>query len=85
MGAYLASKSALNALVASTALEMPSRGVTINAVCPTIIDTPRNRADMPQADFATWVSTATLNRTIDLLLSEQGSELNGVFIPVAQN
>ena len=80
MGAYLASKSALNALVASTALEMQGSGVTINAICPTIIDTPRNRRDMPQADFAAWVTTDTLNSTIDLLLSEQASTINGTLI-----
>ena len=85
MGAYLASKSALNALLASTALEVQGSGVTINAIAPTIIDTPRNRHAMPQADFATWVSTSTINRAIALLLSEQGGDINGALIPVAQN
>lgn len=85
MGAYLASKSALNALLLSTAVELQGSGVNINAIAPTIIDTPRNRDDMPQADFSTWVSTATLNRTIDLLLSEHSGDINGAIIPLAQN
>ena len=85
MGAYLASKSALNALLLSTVAELQSSGVTINAICPTIIDTPRNRHEMPQADFSTWVSMATLNRTIALLLSEQGRHINGALIPLAQS
>ena len=82
-GAYLASKSALNALLLSTAAELQGSKVTINAICPTIIDTPRNRRDMPQADFTTWVSIATLTRTIALLLSEQGGDINGALIPLA--
>lgn len=85
MGAYLASKSALNALLLSTAVELQGSGVNINAIAPTIIDTPRNRDDMPQADFSTWVSTATLNRTIDLLLSEHSGDINGAIIPLAQS
>lgn len=82
-GAYLASKSALNALLLSTAAELQDSRVTINAICPTIIDTPRNRRDMPQADFSSWVSMATLTRTIALLLSEQGGDINGALIPLA--
>ena len=85
MGVYLASKSALNALLLSTAAELQGSGVTINAICPTIIDTPRNRHEMPTADFSTWVSMATLNRTITLLLSEQGGDINGALITLAQS
>ncbi len=85
MGAYLASKSALNALLLSTAAELQGSGVTINAICPTIIDTPRNRHDMPQADFSTWVSMARLVRIIALLLSPQGGDINGALMPVAQD
>ncbi len=82
MGAYLASKAALNALLASTALELRGSRVTINAVAPTIIDTPSNRRALPQADTSTWVSTTALNRVISLLLSEQGGDINGALIPV---
>ena len=85
MGVYLASKSALNALLLSTAAELQGSGVTINAIAPTIIDTPRNRRDMPQADFSTWVSTATVNQTITLLLSKHVGNINGALIPLAQN
>ena len=85
MGAYLASKSALNALVLSTAAELSGSGITINAIAPTIIDTPRNRRDMPQANFAAWVQATTINKTIELLLSENGTTINGTIIPLAQN
>lgn len=82
MGVYSASKSALNALLKSTAAELHGSGVTINAICPTIIDSPRNRSEMPTADFSKWVTTATINQTIDLLLSKTAAVLNGVFIPL---
>ena len=82
MGVYSASKSALNALLASTAVELRGSGVTINALCPTIIDTPRNRREMPKADFSTWISTATISATIDLLLSAGGAHINGAVIPL---
>ena len=52
MGPYAASKSAVHRLTESLADELKLKGVTVNAVLPSIIDTPANRADMPKADFA---------------------------------
>ena len=54
-GAYAASKSAVHRLTESLADELKLKGVTVNAVLPSIIDTPANRADMPKAEFSRWV------------------------------
>jgi len=53
--AYLVSKSALLGLVQVLAVELAGTGVTANAILPGIIDTPANRADMPDAETSTWV------------------------------
>lgn len=82
MGVYNATKSALNALLKSTANENYRYGIKINALCPSIIDTPANRAAMPDADYKSWVSCAHLSRLISLLLSDDGELFNGVLIPV---
>ena len=55
MGAYLASKSVVMRLTESLSEEVKDAGVNVNAVLPTVIDTPRNRADMPDVDPADWV------------------------------
>lgn len=81
MGVYNATKSALNALLKSTANENYRYGIRINALCPSIIDTPANRAAMPDADFSNWVSCAHLSRLIALLLSAEGELFNATLIP----
>jgi len=55
MGAYAASKAGVHSLTQALSEELKADGVTVNAVLPSIIDTPTNRADMPKADFASWV------------------------------
>ena len=60
MGAYTASKSAVARLTEALAEELAPRAIRVNAVLPTIIDTPANRKDMPDADFSNWVTTAEL-------------------------
>ena len=56
MGAYAASKAALIAFTRSLAREVDAAGIRVNAVLPTTIDTPANRAAMPDADFSLWTS-----------------------------
>jgi NAD(P)-dependent dehydrogenase (short-subunit alcohol dehydrogenase family) len=56
MSAYVASKSVVLRLTESLSAEVRDRGVNVNAVLPSIIDTPANRAAMPDADFSRWVS-----------------------------
>src|SRR5690606_27287447 len=55
MGAYLASKSAVWRLTESMALELRDKKINVNCILPSLIDTPRNRADMPGADYSKWV------------------------------
>ena len=82
MGAYAASKSALARLTESLAAELRPRGIRVNAVLPSIIDTPANRASMTDADFSLWVTPAELAEVIAFLLSDQASGINGASIPV---
>ena len=82
MGAYAASKAGVHALTEALAEELKGDGVTVNAVLPSIIDTPTNRADMPKADFASWVTPAELAAVMLFLASEQASGVTGALIPV---
>ena len=60
----------MHRLTESMADELKNRGVTVNAVLPSIIDTPANRADMPKAQFDHWVAPADLAAVILFLASE---------------
>lgn len=82
MGAYCASKSVVARLTESMSLELREKGINVNAIAPSIIDTPANRADMPDADFAKWVSTRQLADVIGFLASERASAIHGAVIPV---
>jgi NAD(P)-dependent dehydrogenase (short-subunit alcohol dehydrogenase family) len=82
MGAYAASKAAVAKLTESAAEELKSRGVTVNAVLPSIIDTPANRKDMPDADYAKWVTPDDLATVILFLASPQARAVTGALVPV---
>jgi len=82
MGAYGASKAGVHALTQSLAEELKADGVTVNAVLPSIIDTPTNRADMPKADPSTWVAPAELAAVILFLASEEARAVTGALLPV---
>ncbi len=82
MGAYAASKAGVHRLTEALAEELKGHGVTVNAVLPSIIDTPTNRADMPKADFATWVTTDELAAVMLFLASEKAGAVTGALIPV---
>jgi NAD(P)-dependent dehydrogenase (short-subunit alcohol dehydrogenase family) len=82
MGAYAASKAGVHRLTEALAEELKGDGVTVNAVLPSIIDTPANRADMPKADFASWVRPGELAAVMLFLASPQASAVTGALIPV---
>ena len=83
MGAYAASKAGIAKLTEALAEELKDRGITVNALLPSTIDTPPNRADMPKADFDRWVKPTQLADVIVFLLSDQASAITGALIPVA--
>ena len=83
MAAYAASKAGVAKLTESLADELKDRGVTVNALLPSIIDTPRNREDMPGSEFDRWVKPAALGDVIAFLLSDAAAIVTGALIPVA--
>lgn len=82
MGAYAASKSAVHRLTEALAEELKETSITINAVLPSIIDTPANRQDMPEADPAKWVAPADLAAAILFLASPEARAITGALTPV---
>jgi NAD(P)-dependent dehydrogenase (short-subunit alcohol dehydrogenase family) len=82
MGAYAASKSGVARLTEALAEELKERGITVNAVLPSIIDTPANRNDMPKADFSKWVTPQQLADVIVFLLSAKAQAITGALLPV---
>lgn len=82
MGAYVASKAAVIRLTESMAAELRERGINVNCVLPTIIDTPENRAAMPETDPARWVAPADLAEAIVFLASKAARAVHGAALPV---
>ncbi|MFM0341771.1 SDR family NAD(P)-dependent oxidoreductase [Paraburkholderia fungorum] len=82
MGPYAASKSAVARLTEALAEEFKESGLTVNAVLPSIIDTPRNRADIPGADVSRWVKPEAVAEVIAFLLSRRADAVTGALIPV---
>ncbi|ADM08317.1 putative oxidoreductase [Parvularcula bermudensis HTCC2503] len=82
MGAYIAAKSVVMRMTETAAAEERLHGVNVNAVLPTIIDTPGNRAAMPDADWGKWVSPDRLARTMCFLASEAAADIHGALLPV---
>lgn len=82
MGAYTAAKSVVMRLTEAASEEVRRLGVNVNAVLPSLIDTPRNRADMPNADHSTWVTSESLAKVICFLASDAAADIHGALIPV---
>jgi NAD(P)-dependent dehydrogenase (short-subunit alcohol dehydrogenase family) len=83
MSAYCAAKSALQRLVESLSAEVRDSNIRVNSVAPSIIDTPANRAAMPDADHSRWVPTAHLAETIAFLTSDAAASIHGQHLVVA--
>lgn len=82
MGAYAASKAGVERLTESLAQELKDRAITVNAVLPGTLDTPRNRADMPDADTSRWVAPAALADVVTFLASDAARAVTGAAIRV---
>lgn len=82
MGAYSAAKAALLRLVESLATEVSGTDIKVNCVIPGTIDTPQNRAEMPNADRSKWVPTEAVAEAILFLASFGVAYVNGVALPV---
>ena len=80
--AYAMSKSALVRWTESLAAEVKGEGITVNAVLPTTIDHPVNRAQMPKADPKLWPSPEEVANVILFLSSREASGVNGAAIPI---
>ncbi len=82
MGAYTASKAGVQRLTEALSEELKDRGITVNAILPGTIDTPRNRLDMPDADFTRWVTPAAIADVIAFLASDAAGAITGAAVPV---
>ncbi|HEX5049685.1 MAG TPA: SDR family NAD(P)-dependent oxidoreductase [Gammaproteobacteria bacterium] len=83
MGAYTASKAGVLKLTEALAAELKDHGITVNAILPSTIDTPANRAGMPKADFGKWVAPRDIASVIVFLLSDDARAVTGALIPVS--
>ena len=77
MGAYAASKAGVMRFTEALADELKLQDITVNAVLPSIIDTPQNRAEMPKANFERWVKAEEIARVIAFLLSDAARAVTG--------
>ncbi len=82
MAAYSASKSVVMRLTESLADELKEEGINVNAILPSIIDTERNRQDMPNADFNKWVAPAAIAEVVAFLASAAADPIHGALLPV---
>ncbi len=69
-------------LTESLADELKEKGINVNAILPSIIDTERNREDMPAADFSRWVSPEAVARVVAFLASSAADPIHGALLPV---
>jgi NAD(P)-dependent dehydrogenase (short-subunit alcohol dehydrogenase family) len=79
---YISSKAAVLAFTGAVAVEYRDDGIRCNAILPSVIDTPGNRASMPNADFSRWVTPEEIAGVIAHLLSDDSKPTSGASIPV---
>ena len=82
MGAYVASKSAVIRLTETMADELKEHSINVNAVLPSLIDTPTNRDAMPDEDFSRWVSPASIAGIMAFLASSAADDIHGAAVPI---
>ena len=79
---YIASKAAVIAFAKAVAAEYRDQGVRCNAILPSVIDTPGNRASQPDADHSRWVPPAQIAHVVRFLCSEESAPVSGAEVPV---
>lgn len=82
MAVYGASKAAVAAFSTALAEEVAGEGILVNAIAPSLIDTPANRAAMPKADFSRWPAPSELAAAILQLISPRNTTVHGALVPV---
>ena len=82
MAAYSAAKSVVIRLTESLADELKGKGINVNCILPSIIDTPTNRKDMPNADFSQWVTPEAMTKVVLFLASSAADPIHGASVPV---
>ena len=82
MTAYAASKAAVAALTTALAEEVINRGILVNAVAPSTMDTPANRKAMPKAEYAAWPKVEEVAAAIVFLASPENRVTRGAVVPV---
>ena len=82
MSAYIVAKSAVMRLSESMSAELRGKGINVNCVMPSIIDTPENRSAMPKADPGKWVKPESLAGVIAFLCSDDAKDIHGALVPV---
>jgi NAD(P)-dependent dehydrogenase (short-subunit alcohol dehydrogenase family) len=82
MTPYAASKAAVAAFTQALAAEVAGRNILVNAIVPSIIDTPANRAAMPKADHSAWPKPGDIAATIAFLASPENKVTTGAVVPV---
>jgi NAD(P)-dependent dehydrogenase (short-subunit alcohol dehydrogenase family) len=82
MIAYVASKAGVASITQSLAAEVLADNILVNAVLPSVIDTPANRASMPNVDYTIWPKPAQLAQTIAFLASRENALTTGTLMPV---
>ncbi len=83
MGAYSASKSVVIRLTEAMSAELKAQHINVNCILPSVIDTPRNRADMPDADFGAWVTPTAMAEVVGFLTSAAAAPIHGAALPVS--
>ena len=82
LSAYCVSKGGVRTLTESLAAEVMDSGVNVNAIMPSVMDTPANRESMPDEDHDRWVDPADVAKVICFLTSDEATIINGAAIPV---
>ncbi|MEA2424615.1 MAG: hypothetical protein QOH13_1025 [Thermoleophilaceae bacterium] len=80
--AYIVSKAAVLSLVQTLDAEYRQDGIRANAILPSVIDTPANRAGQPDADYDKWVAPAQIAKVVRFLISDDSAPISGASVPV---